>query len=298
MNNRICVAIPSRNELYLTRTVKQFFASAKAPDDVEIWVVLDGWDKTPDRMGQAVFDQYRQQQDEIKAMADADSRIHIIEHDIPQGVRVAANKPAALTEARYFMKIDAHTELSPNWDYELRTAYDYAGYESLIIPRICSMDPEHNFEHGTRWFDHCYIDPNIHQKLWADYKTRPEAQANLSECMSNLGATWFCSTQYWWQLGGHDESLYMWGESGPETSLKCWLSGGKQYLIKSASFAHVFRRRFPYSLHGGKIKDNKEVTKKYWLNNEYPLQIHPVEWLVGRFWPVPEWEDTTCNRPA
>jgi len=290
VSKKICVVIPSRNETLLTRTVKQYFSSAKNPDDIKIDVILDGWDIfANNKSNQAIIDIYRKQIEEIKQMAESDQRITI--HDLPDslGVRHALNLALAKTDATYFIKLDAHCDLSPNWDVELIKSYEEAGLETLIIPRIRSMDPE-TFVYGTRFFDYLYIDSNIHQRHWPEYAQREEAQKPVCEVMSNLGASWFSSVQYWWQLGGHDESLYGWGESAPETSLKCWLSGGRQLLNKNVWFAHVFRRRFPYKVSAAGIQENKKRTKEYWLNNQYPLQIHTIDWLVNKFRPVPTWD--------
>ncbi len=290
MRQAICVVIPSRNETLLSRTVNQYLAAAKFPNDVEIAVVLDGWDVRPKgKITQELADAYKRQIHDIKALAAIDPRIVV--HELPEakGVRHALNRVVATTTCKYFIKLDAHCELSQNWDDELIKSYEDAGLETLIIPRICSLDPE-TFQHGDRFFDYLYIDSDIHQRHWPEYAQSAEAQKDVCEVMSNLGASWFTSVQYWWQLGGHDESLYMWGESAPETSLKCWLSGGRQLLNKRVWFAHVFRRRFPYRLNGNRVIANKQRTKEYWLNNEYPMQIHPVEWLVKKFAPVPTWE--------
>ena len=291
MKQAVCVAIPSRNETLLLRTVKQYLAAAKFPNDVEIAVVLDGWDVKPrgDKITQELVDVYKRQIHDIKALAAIDPRIVIHELPEPKGVRHALNLVCATTDCEYFIKLDAHCELSPNWDDELIKSYQAAGLETLIIPRIRSLDPD-TFVKGDRFFDYLYIDSDIHQRHWPEYAQRPEAQKDVCEVMSNLGASWFTSVQYWWQLGGHDENLYTWGESAPETSLKCWLSGGRQLLNKRVWFAHVFRRRFPYKISGRAIQQNKRRTKDYWLNNEYPMQIHDIEWLVRKFAPVPTWD--------
>jgi len=105
-----------------------------------------------------------------------------------------------------------------------------------------------------------------------------------------MGATWFSTVKYWWQIGGHDEDLYWWGESSPETSLKTWLSGGSMYLVKDIVWAHIFRRRFPYQISSKKIVANKVQTKEYWLQNRYPLQVRSLDWLLRKFHPVPGWE--------
>ena len=285
MNKKIAIAIPCRNELLCCRTVKQFFASAIHPEDIEIWIVLDGWDFKRD-------DKFKAAYEAVFKMAENDSCIHIIEHDKSLGVRVAANRVAAQTQASYIMKIDSHCELSVGWDVQLINTYDEYELETLIIPEMRSLDPD-TFKLGNRFFGACSIDPNIHQHYWMDFPARKGSKLEY-EIMSNIGATWFTSVQYWWQLFLHDEVMFgSWGESAPETSLKCWLSGGRMILTTNVWFAHMFRRRFPYKISTTMIQENKRKTCSYWWGNEYPNQIHTIEWLVGKFGPVPGWESGT-----
>lgn len=297
MNDQICIIIPSRNEPLLTRTVQQYLHAAERPDRVEVFVILDGWDiKAEGKIDQEMVSAYQLELERIHHLADRDSRVRLLEFKESRGVRVAANQAAALTEAAYLIKLDSHCELSPGWDVELQSSYDVSGKDTLIIPRICGLDPN-TFDHGTRFFDYLYIDSDIHQRHWPEYAQRVPENKTLVEVMSNLGASWFTSRQYWWELELHDEVMFgAWGESAPETSLKCWLSGGRQLLNKRVWFAHLFRRRFPYSISGGMVRENKRRTKEFWLNHQYPLQIHPIEWLVGKFWPVPTWEKGTLCR--
>ncbi len=283
--SKICIIIPSRNEPILIDTILQFQASAKHPEDVRIFAILDGWDFEPTpKVTQELADQFKKDIAALHVLAEQDPRITVFNRTEAMGVRAAANTAAALTDATYVMKIDAHCELSQNWDEHLIRQYEEAGLETLIIPQMVSLDGDTR-KWGKRIFSHCYLDQNVHQHYWPEYN-RPG-----SEIMSNIGATWFTSTQYWWQIELHDEVLFgSWGESAPETSLKCWLSGGKMLVNTDVTFAHMFRKKHPYAISGGMVMRNKQFTKKYWLENSYQYQIHPFEWLIGKFWPVPGWE--------
>jgi len=299
MNERICVAVLSRNETLLCRTVHRLFVRAYDPDRIEVNVILDGWDlESNSKVNPIEAEIYKHQVHGIKEMAAKDSRIVIHELEKPHGVRHGANRAAALTDCDYIIKCDAHIEFSQNYDLHFLQCYKWAGHESLIIPSICSMDPENDYRYGERRFEFLLINPDMHQEHWFGYAKRPEAKGDCVEVMSNLGAVWFTSRQYWWQIELHDEETFgTWGESAPETSLKVWLSGGRMILNRNVLYAHVFRRTFPYSINGNMVVKNKTRTKEYWLNEEYPYQIHPVSWLVGKFWPVPKWENgTICHR--
>ena len=172
MNKKICVVIPSRNETLLIRTINQVFVSAEFPDDIEIRVVLDGWDLTPNgKITQEMVDLFIHQVSLLHEMALRDIRIKIMQvSGEAKGVRHALNWALAETDATYFIKLDAHCDFSRGWDSELIRSYEQEGRETLIIPRIQSMDPD-TFKYGGRFFDYLYINSDIHQCHWPEYAT-------------------------------------------------------------------------------------------------------------------------------
>lgn len=294
-NNNICVGIPSRNELFLCHSINNIYQTADHPEQIKIVVVVDGWDfevkPGNDKYSQERIDCYKRELDQLHNLEKCDRfQITIIKHDQPQGVRVAFNKAAAITDCKYVFKIDSHIEMCPGWDTKAKQSYDNSGMETLLIPRIRSWEPSTG-EYGRRLFGSWFLDREVHQHYWQDYMSRiPENQLEW-ETMANLGASWFTSQQYWFQMGGHDESLYIWGESAPETSLKCWLFGGRQIVRRDFWFAHLFRRQFPYQISGSAIKHNKNVIKQEWTGEPKPGQIHDLQWLADKFAPVPTWDN-------
>jgi glycosyltransferase involved in cell wall biosynthesis len=279
MNDMICVGVPARNEPLLAGTIKDIFSKAARPERVEVMVVLDGWDRDLEALA------------EVMTLPATFPGVRILRRREPGGVRRAFNDICRETTCKYVWKLDAHVRVSPRWDEVFITTLQAQGEETLCIPRICGWNPDTG-EIGNRYFDFLYIDSDIHQRHWPEYQKRPEAQGPAPELMSNLGASWFCTRDFWWAIGGHDESLYLWGESAPETSLKCWLSGGRQILVKDVWFAHYFRNRFPYHMSAGGIQRNKQATKEFWLGGHYPQQKRSLAWLLDKFWPVPTWPES------
>lgn len=277
-NNTIAVAVLARNETLMKHTVEKLQSRALHPENLKIYVVLDGFDAG-----------YNKEIDEIREYANH-SGVFIIEHDVPRGVRSSFNEVAAVAGARYVLKVDAHVEFSTAYDVEFVDAVEILGEQTMVIPRVCGIDGK-TFEVGGRHFDYFSVDPNLHQKHWFEYENRVVSNTPYVQTMSNMGACWFCSTHYWWYLGGHNEQFYTWGESGPETSLKVWLSGGKHVLCKNIVYYHVFRNKFPYKISSGGIQKNKLSMMDYFWGGKFNRQINDVEWLVNKFWPVPGWEN-------
>jgi hypothetical protein len=61
-------------------------------------------------------------------------------------------------------------------------------------------------------------------------------------------------------------------------------------------YAHMFRTQggdfgFPYHISGHQVRDAKRTAKDLFFKNKWDKQIHPLNWLVEKFWPVPGWKD-------
>lgn len=290
-NEKITVAIPARNEKYLIQTCQNFIDKAVWPKNIEVVVVLDGWDSD-----------YQRYKDEFLKWSRTLQNIKIIEHDKPLGVRVAANKVAAIAEGFYFFKMDSHCDITFAWDTNLINAVEACGPNTLVIPDMVSYDPETG-SWGDRRMNHCYLRPDCTKTYWPNYdysKVKDKVERfcprlvnvdteKYEPMLCNVGAAWFSRTDFWWLFNGHDESMYMWGESGPETSLKTWLSGGQQVLDRSVCFAHYFRKKFPYKLNGNAVVRNKRNSYAKYACADWPAKRKGFKELIEAFAPVPEW---------
>ena len=86
----LSILIPSRNEMFLKRTVEDALEHMEA--DTEIIAVLDGQWADP------VLEQH--------------DRVNLIHTGEAVGQRAGANLAASLSGAKYVMKVDAHCSLS------------------------------------------------------------------------------------------------------------------------------------------------------------------------------------------
>jgi hypothetical protein len=134
------------------------------------------------------------------------------------------------------------------------------------------------------------FDKDLHFQYWTEYKKRQSG--DLVETMSIQGSCFLLTREKYFELDICDEAHGSWGQQGTEVACKTWLSGGRCIVNKKTWYAHMFRTQggdfgFPYPNHG--IEQARKYSKDLWLNNKWDKAIHPLDWLVEKFAPVPDW---------
>ena len=295
----LSVIIPARNEEWLQKTIDSVLNAAKA--ETEVIAVLDGY--WPEG-----------------GLRDH-PRLKIIHHTESIGQRAATNEGVRLSEAKYVMKLDAHCAIDDGFDVKMMKEMKY---DWTMIPRMYNLhvfdwkclkcnnrtyqgpkpvkcekcDNVTEFERVVVWTprwnrmsDFARFDHTLHFQYWGDFKRRPEAQGDICDTMSQIGACWMNDRNRWLELGGLDERHGSWGQVGSEISCKAWLSGGRQVVNKKTWFSHLFRTQpgfgFPYPNPG--INKAREHSRKLWLENTWPGAKYPLQWLIDKFSPVPDW---------
>lgn len=146
----------------------------------------------------------------------------------------------------------------------------------------------------NRRSDFMRFDSNLHFQYWRDYEHRLQAQGDIADTMCFVGAAFFMERSRFWELGGLDETHGSWGQMGVEMSCKSWLSGGRLVVNKKTWFAHLFRTQpgfgFPYPISGDEQERAREYSRDLWLSDKWTGAVHPFEWLIEKFAPVPNWE--------
>jgi glycosyltransferase involved in cell wall biosynthesis len=310
----LSVIITARNEEFLPLTVEDVLNQRRG--NTEIIVVSDGgWPCKP-----------------IKDHAD----VTMIEYHESIGQRAAINQAAALSKAKYIMKLDAHCRVDEGFDIKLMADCDY---DWTVVPRLYNLhvfdwkcnicgnvtyqgptptvctkcnDPKSKEDGGIervmvwkpRWnrkSDFMRFDSNLHFQYWGELGNRPESKGDIADNMSLLGACFFMHRKRYWELGGSDEEHGSWGQQGTEIACKAWLSGGKLVVNKKTWYSHLFRTQggdfgFPYQLSGRQVDHAREHSKNMWLNNKWEKQVRPLSWLVEHFYPVPGWSDEELGK--
>ena len=150
-----------------------------------------------------------------------------------------------------------------------------------------------------RWHkrtDFMRFDNTLHFQYWGDFKNRPEAQPDIAPTMSLVGACWMVTRERYWALNMSDERHGSWGQQGTEVACKTWLSGGELVVNKKTWYAHLFRTQggdfgFPYPNPGEQIENARRYSRELWFNNKFEGQIHPLSYLLEKFWPVRGWNE-------
>lgn len=152
------------------------------------------------------------------------------------------------------------------------------------------------------------FDSQLNFTYWGEYTSderyckkhnipfRPEAQQEIHDTMSLLGACWMIERERYLDLNICDERFGSWGNQGTEVACKTWLSGGELKVNRKTWFAHMFRvGGLPFPYPGGGQKERAVArSKELWLQNAWPRQVYPLSWLIDKFSPLPDW-DTPDN---
>lgn len=298
-SNSLSVIIPARNEDWLGRTIDDILQNAEG--DTEVIAVLDGYWPEPPIMDHP--------------------RLKIIHNTVPVGQRGAMNQGARLSESKFIMKCDGHCGFDKGFDVKLMADCEY---DWTVIPRMynlhafdwecCNCGKRYDqtnqvpfcgdckgieFKITEVWkirenkrTDFARFDNTMHFQYWSRYERRPEAQGDIADVMSSVGACFFMHRERFFELEGLDEKHGIWGQFGTEIACKSWLSGGRQVVNKKTWFSHMFRvgkLKFPYPLTFEMQERAREYSRWLWLGNNWPLQKRPLQWIIEKFSPVPTW---------
>jgi len=279
--SKLSIIIPSHNEPYLNRTVRDILNKAK--DNIEILVNIDG--DMPKRI--------------VK-----DKRVNYTHHQKPIGMRGGINLGLEKAKSKYIMKTDAHCSFAKGFDTVLKKD---CKENWLMIPRRYSLNIDEWTKSlkGLVWDYHylCYPPKHRNRMVPVDWRQktreRNKPEHNIDDTMTFQGSFWFAHRDYFMKKVGYldKESYGSFGGEQVEIGLKYWLSGGKVKVNKKTWYAHFFKNREFYNSNRKLLKNKKNLIRaanyewiaKHWTNDEEPKMMHKFSWLVEKFWPVPEW---------
>ena len=148
------------------------------------------------------------------------------------------------------------------------------------------------------------FDSDMRFQYWTQHarrrNVRRQIRTGIVETMSCIGCVFLMERERFFALGGMDEGHGSWGQYGTELACKAWLSGGKMVTNTKTWAAHMFRTgnfskngesTFPYELKAVDVEKARRYSRDLWLNDRWPLAVHPLSWLVDYFKPVPDWHD-------
>lgn len=310
----LSVLIPARNEHFMQATIDDVLKNARG--DTEVIAIEDGYTNEPPLRPHP--------------------RLRLITNIDSIGQRAATNQAARESSAKFVMKLDAHCALDEGFDLKLMAdcqrdwtmipamwnlhAWDWdcvgcgaATYQG-VKPTVCPTCQATDFQMRMVWKPRknretlvWRFDRHLQFQYWkeADAKAKAEKR-ELIETMSFIGACMFLERDRFWELGGMDEAHGSWGQFGTEWACKSWLSGGSLITSRRTWFAHMFRTgnfaapgqsTWPYPISQQQIEHAREYSRTLWLGDNWNKQIHPLDWLIEKFRPVPDWHCPTGAMP-
>jgi len=302
MKYDLSIIIPSRNEIFLSKTIENILENIKGK--TEVIAVMD----------------------ETRFDLPKDPRVTAIYNSTPIGQRAGCNQGVKLSQAKYVAKTDAHCGFDEGFDVKLMADMKDDWTIVPIMRNLWGFDwicPEgHTRYQGPsgvcekcgkpttrdiKWIgktnpqSDCYCFNSEPQfQYFREYRKRSEykegLKIGLTETMSLQGSFFMMTRDKYLELNVCNETFGSWGSQGIEVACKTWLSGGKCMVSHKTWYAHMFRTQggdfgFPYPQSDRKVKENRAYAKEYFFNNTFKGQIHPLSWLIKKFMPVSNWTE-------
>lgn len=278
---QLSVIIPSRNSPFLTKTIEDVLQ--KSVLDIEVIVNIDeNWPDPPLN----------------------DKRVIYIHPGSPKGMKWGINNCEALARGKYLMKTDDHCTFAESFDKVLIENHQKDNW--VQIPRRYSLDAENwKVDEKRPYVDYQYLcfptrgkahDEGMHDVFWPERQNqRADPKYDIDDTMTMQGSCWFMTKNYFDNfLHGLNERDYgNIAQEAQEISNKTWLGGGRLVVNKKTWYAHLHKGRHYGRMY--KLNDNEEViahnkAASFWMNNKWTERIHDIDWLIGKFWPIPTWE--------
>ncbi len=277
----LSICIPSKGEKFLNQTIKDVLENATG--EIEVFPVLDGYE--PDELIE-------------------DSRVKYIRLPSTPEMkkRHGVNEMVRQSRGDYVMSLDAHCLVAKGFDEQL--AKDHQS-NWVQIPRRHRLDAERweiQDQEGRPPIDYEYLmwkpvkqRDGFHGYKW-DSRTLERVDVMIDDTMTIQGSCWFMTKDWYNRCGFMQIDGYKgWGQEGEEVSFTTWLTGGRVVTNKATSYAHLHKGRTygrMYHFNKGEAEESYKYSYDFWINDR-PLKnrVHNFDWLVEKFWPVPNWPD-------
>ena len=199
-----------------------------------------------------------------------------------KGIRVMMNEAANEARGRYFVKLDCHCALSPEWDARMKLS---CKENTLVKPMLDDLNENTwgglNKDMGLIVFNSLMQNQFVNNTRW-----KPIGKRWLNEeTMSLLGCCFMVQKKDYFKHGGCDEKLPPWGALGAEWSLKFWLSGGKCLIRTDTVCYHLFRKKAPFAIDAVRVMNAFKALYQRYADGKADNQVRSLQWLVEKFEP-------------
>jgi len=315
----LSILIPARNEMFLAKTVEDILTNIEGK--TEIIVVLDGaWANPPVPQSERVAVIYQNQSIGQRAATNKAARLSKAKYLLKCDAHCAFDKGFDIKMMREMhddwtmvpvMKNlhafdwvcpDGHRRYQgPSGPCKARLPASQQGEpDGQECGKETTQDVVWIAKKSPNSVSYCF-DATPHFQYFGEYAKRPEGQGEITETMSLQGSAWMLTREKYWELNICDEAFGSWGSQGIEVATKTWLSGGRVMVNKKTWYAHMFRTQggdfgFPYPMSNTQQQHAKTYARDLFFNNNWPKQIHPLSWLVEKFWPVRGWTEEDLKK--
>lgn len=275
--DRLSIVIPSRNEIFLQKTILEVLS--KATGDIEIIPVLDGYEPPVEEIV-------------------TDPRVTYLR--LPKAgftqKRHGINKAISMSTGKYVMSLDAHCMVANGFDEQLIKDHQDNWVQ---IPRRNRLDAENwclqpqadkrpPIDYEYIMFNPLIKDKGIHGFKW-DARTNERVNIPIDETQTFQGSCWFMTKNYFNYLGLMQIEGYTgWGQEAESIWLKVRKDGGKIITNKNTSYAHLHKGdKYGRMYHMSKAENRRSYDYSYNLTviQNKDLFIKTIE----QFWPLPAW---------
>jgi glycosyltransferase involved in cell wall biosynthesis len=283
--SKVSVLIPTRNELFLAKTVDDLFNKLKG--DFEVVVYLDGYQPDPPLV----------ERPNLVILHDPEAK----------GMRHGINSTAAAAKGEFLMKCDAHCMFAEGIDEILKQDCEE---DWVVIPRRVSLDAENwaiaNTGRGPvdyHFLSYPYDKPNeigMHGNVWVE-RAKQRRDILIDDEMSSQGSCWFMTKKHFDRFGGVPHEGYgNFVQEFQQVGNRTWLSGGRVVINKKTWYAHLHKGKKygrGYWISKQRMIEGAHWSADWWMNNRWPDRKYDIEWLIDKFWPVPTWPENWKELP-
>jgi len=288
---KLSVIIPSRECKFAAQTVDDIFS--KATGDIEVIVMLDGYWPNP----------------KIKDHKNL-TLVHLGE---AKGLRENINAAVNIAKGKYIMKCDDHCMFGEGFDEILKADCED---HWVSIPSRYSLDAD-KWERTRGPVDYLYLTfpyncdaiygTGFHGKKWRGphgltggfwHMEKERQDIKVDDIIIFQGSCWFMPKEHFWSIDGLDARNYNFHQEATEISFKTWLSGGRVVRNKNTWYAHMHKGQKHgrgFWISKAKMVETELFSTDFWMHNRWEKQIHTLEWLINKFWPLEGWPEDWNN---
>lgn len=302
---QLSILIPAGNEMFLKNTIEDILKNIEA--DTEIIATLDGnWADPPIEDHPRVTLIYVPQPIGQRAATNLACKLAKGKYVMKLDAHCAVDKGFDRKMLEAFEKVGDNVTLVPImknlWAFDIVCRRcKWRKYQDAMPKRCEKCNDSRYLRREIKWVakerpqsvSYCF-DSGPHFQYFTNYRGRSEYQEGIktgfTETMSIQGSCFMLTKEKYWELNVSDEEFGSWGNQGIEVACKTWLSGGRVLINHNTWYGHLFRTHSGFAFPWGNRESQVQVTKKnVWeaiVKKQLPRQIHPVSWLIEKFWPV------------